>query len=278
MTHGEQTHFWHNCELGVSFEALTATYITHSFARHTHEGFAIGVIERGAETFYYRGQTHVARAGSVVVINPGELHTGQAVRLEDGWTYRMIYPAAELVQRAAAEVAGTHQDIPLFDEPVIYDPAVFERLRLAHLALEQSASAVERETRLLAALTLLIQRHAAPPPVLHPANSDHAALHRAQAYLQEHFAENLSLETLARAANLSPFHLCRLFRDQIGLPPHAYLNQVRVNRAKSLLKPGLPIADVALATGFVDQSHLSRAFKRIVGVAPGQYRKILQDT
>lgn len=276
-TQQEQTHFWHNVELGISFEALTATYFTHSFAKHTHEGFAIGVIERGAETFYYRGAIHVAGAGSVVVINPGELHTGQAVTSE-GWSYRMIYPAADLLERAAAEVSGMRRGIPFFDDPVIYDPVVFERLRLAQLALEESPSALEREMRLLDALTVLVQRHADSRPAPSQPGSAHGALRRARDYLQTHYADDLSLEDLARVVHLSPFHLSRLFHERVGLPPHAYLNQVRVNRAKALLSRGVPIAEVAQATGFVDQSHLSKAFKRIVGVAPGQYRKILQDT
>src|SRR5579862_5115992 len=118
----EQTKFWRAPELG-NLELLHATYITHSFTRHTHEGFAIGVIEQGAEEFYYRHAIHVAPAGSMVVINPGEVHTGNAVKI-DGWTYRMIYPDAEAVRQAACELAGRQQAIPLFPNPVIYDPPV----------------------------------------------------------------------------------------------------------------------------------------------------------
>ena len=273
---GEQTHFWYNDDLSNTFEALRATYITHAFARHTHEGFAIGVIERGAETFYYRGGNHVAPAGSVVVINPGELHTGQAVT-EQGWSYRMIYPGADLLQRAASEAAGQPQDVPFFSSPVIDDPVLFENLRQMNLALERSSSALERETRLLWSMVQLVRRHADSRIALPNGSSDHHALEQVQAYLHAHFAENIALETLAQVANLSPFHLSRLFREHIGLPPHAYLNQVRVTHAKNLLRQGMPIVDVALRVGYADQSHLSKAFKRIVGVAPGQYRKIRQD-
>lgn len=276
MSRQEKTHFWHNYALGESFEALKATYITHAFARHTHEGFAIGVIEKGAETFYYRGGMHLAPAGSVVVINPGELHTGQAVT-DEGWAYRMIYPDAELLRRAAADIAGHPVQIPYFAAPVISDSLVFERLRWAHLMLELSPSRLEQESYLLSALTLLIQRHAdvrLSPPAL---NNAHDSLERAQGYIQAHYAEDISLDALAQQVFLSPYHLSRLFRDYTGLPPHAYLNQIRVSRAKDLLNRGMPIVEVAQATGFADQAHLTKAFKRIVGVAPGQYRKIRQD-
>jgi AraC-like DNA-binding protein len=71
---------------------------------------------------------------------------------------------------------------------------------------------------------------------------------------------------------LSPFHLLRVFRAAVGLPPHAYQIQLRVARAKELLRAGMPIAAVAVEVGFVDQSHLTRHFKRLVGVPPGRYR------
>jgi AraC-like DNA-binding protein len=272
----EHVKFWQTNELGSRFEVLKATYITHSFARHTHDGFAIGVIECGAETFYYRGETHIAPEGAVVVIDPGEVHTGQAVTPE-GWKYRMIYPSADLLARAASEVAGRERGVPTFKMPAIYDPVLFENLRQTHIVLEQSPSALERETRLLWTLVQLVRRYASERPVPSPLSIEHGALSRAQQYIHEHYAEDISLETLAQNAHLSPFHLSRLFRERLGLPPHVYLTQLRISRAKDLLNCGWAIADVALASGFADQSHFNKAFKRTVGVAPGQYRKIRQD-
>ena len=269
----EQTHFWQSQELGSPLESLTATYITHAFGRHTHEGFAIGVIERGAETFYYRGAIHTAPAGSIVVINPNELHTGQSAT-DNGWSYRMIYPAADLLARVASELAGRPRGIPYFSVPVYQDESVFTALRAAHIALEQSHSALERETRLMEALAMLVRRHAEDRPTLAQPGFAHHALHQAQEYLCAHFADDISLEYLARLVYLSPFHLSRLFREQLGLPPHTYLNQIRVNHAKALLNTGLSPTDVAHAVGFADQSHFTKAFKRVVGIPPGQYRKI----
>ncbi|MBA3869414.1 MAG: AraC family transcriptional regulator [Anaerolineae bacterium] len=270
---GEQTHFWQSQELGSPLESLTATYITHAFGRHTHEGFAIGVIERGAETFYYRGAIHVAPAGSVVVVSPDELHTGQSAT-DYGWSYRMVYPAADLLARIASDIAGQPRGIPYFTAPVVYDDALFTALRAAHIALERSHSALERESRLLDALAMLIRHHAEDRPSLAQPCLAHNALRHAQDYLRSHYADDISLQQLARLVYLSPFHLSRLFREQLGLPPHTYLNQIRVNRAKTLLNSGLSLAEVAPAVGFADQSHFSKAFKRVVGVSPGQYRKI----
>lgn len=273
---GEQTHFWQSQELGNTFESLTATYITHSFARHTHEGFAIGVIVKGAETFYYRGEMHVAPAGSVVCICPDELHTGQAVTT-DGWTYRMIYPAADFLAQIASQISGRPRGIPYFSEPVFHDPALFQAVYAAHVALEHVPTALERETRLLDALTLMIRRYADDRPPLDVVGVAHDALRDAKDYLHAHYAEDVSLEQLAQAVYLSPFHLSRLFRERLSLPPHMYLNQIRINRAKTLLNGDMPLTAVAQAVGYADQSHLSKAFKRVVGITPGQYRKIRQD-
>ncbi len=99
---------------------------------------------------------------------------------------------------------------------------------------------------------------------------------RVRSYLDEHYAENISLAELAALANLSPFHLLRSFRDQVNLPPHAYQIQVRIKHAKQMLLLGLPGIDTALAVGFADQSHFTKHFKRIVGVPPGLYGAVLK--
>ncbi len=265
----EQTKFWQAQDIG-QVELLRATYITHSFSRHVHEGFAIGIIEAGAEAFYYRGANHVAPAGSIVLINPDEVHTGYAVE-ETGWTYCMLYPEASLLQQAASEAAGRPRGIPYFPNPVIKDEYMTRLIRDLHFTLEKSTAFLERQSRFLATLAQLILRHADDHPVLSPATAAHKAVQRAQAYLEAHYMDNITLEQLAQIAELSPFHLTRIYRKAIGLPPHAYLTQVRIRHAKNLLSLGLPIAQVAFETGFADQSHLTRHFKRIVGVPPGQY-------
>ncbi len=269
----EQAHFWHAAALHTSFDALNATYITHTFAKHTHEGYAIALIERGHEAFYYRGQVHVATVGEIIVINPGENHTGNAIH-DQGWTYRVIYPGTDLLVRVAQQACGWTGQVPFFGGPIFRDVEVFERLHQAHQALENSPSALERESRLISGLALLIGRHADHhiryAPRLSP---DDRHLQQAQDYLEQHYAEDVSLERLAQLVHLSPYHLSRLFHARLGLPPHAYLNQVRVRHARRLLAQRLPIAEIALAVGFADQSHLTKAFKRIVGVSPGQYSR-----
>ncbi len=265
----EQTTFWRDPSLN-NLELLRATYVTHSFAPHIHEGYAIGVIDSGAEQFVYRRGSHVAPQGSIVVIHPGEMHTGSAA-VEQGWTYRMLYPDASLLQRAASELAGRQRELPFFPEPVIHDSAIAALLSQLHIALEHSPSALERESRLLWTFAQLILRHAHNHPFTRPIITERTIIQRARTFLEEHFVENVSLEQLAAYVDISPFHLLRMFRNTVGLPPHTYLTQLRVNHARQLLLTPLSLTEVALSVGFTDQSHFTRHFKRIVGVTPGQY-------
>ena len=269
MSTHEHVKFWHDTTLS-NLELLHATYVTHTFAPHTHEGYVIGVIEQGAEQFAYRRNRHIAPVGSIVFINPGEMHTGSSAT-EAGWTYRTLYPSIELVQRAVSDLVGRQHDIPFFAEPVVHDPEMMAEISLVHRALEEQTSALERESRLLWTLGRLLVRYADDHPRPRPLTKEHLGIQRVRSYLDEHYAENISLEQLAAIAYLSPFHLLRSFRNHVGLPPHTYQLQVRIMHARQMLRMGLPCVDTAFAVGFADQSHFTKHFKRIMGVPPGLY-------
>jgi AraC-like DNA-binding protein len=264
----EHVQFWRDPAL-QNLEVLQARYITHAFSRHTHEGYAIGVIEAGVETFSYRGSQHRAAAGSLVIIHPGEVHTGQA-GAPDGWVYRMLYPEVALVQSVLAENSAIA--VPYF-QPILRDAALVKQFRALHQTLGQSDSPLERESQFLAFIASLVRRYGDTQIGDRAFRSqlDQALIPRVQRYLNDHIAQRVSLAELAQISGLPPLKLLRLFRQATGLPPHAYLIQLRVNQAKRLLAAGLPLVQVALDTGFADQSHLHRHFKRLVGVTPGQY-------
>ena len=257
QTAHEQVKFW--CD-PLGLELIHATYITHTFSRHTHEGFVIALIEEGVEAFRYRGALHHAPAGSIVVIHPGEVHTGHA-GIKSGWTYRTFYPNVALLQKAAAAVAN-HSSIPYFPTPVFQDKRLAAQLRYLHVCLESSASRLEKESRLLWTFAQLVQKRSQIPHFVKPIGKETAVVKRIQDYLNTHYFENISLEQLASIANLKPLRLLRVFRKAVGLPPYAYLVQMRVTHAKHLLVAGMPIAEVAAEIGFTDQSHLTKHFKR----------------
>lgn len=252
-------------------EMLTAEYYDHSFAPHWHDAYTIPVIEAGAEQYDYRGSNFVAEAGSVPVINPGELHTG-ARAVDLGWRYRVFYLPVDFVQSVADEVAGRTQPMPWFSADVIRDADLAHRVQIAHQAMEANLNPLGAEHALFDAVSTLLVRHAGQRPPIQRMRQDTARVNAMKARLTDDLTEPLSLAELAQTVGLSTFHAARLFTRETGLAPHAWRNQMRVNRALEALRAGVPVTDVAAASGFTDQSHFTRHFKKTFGVSPGRWR------
>lgn len=253
-------------------ELLHARYLTYAFTRHTHEGAAVGVIEEGLERFYYRGAIHTAGPGQIVTFNPSEVPTGEAAD-ENGWRFRMFYLDASLLRQAAAGISDRPREIPFFASPILEDVMLAKMLRKLHVSLEKDGSALARQSKFIWTFARLAQRHADDKPVERAFSNERSVVKLLREYLEDHCTQNISLHKLTQISGLSPYHLIRVFRTGVGLPPHAFLEQIRVNRARQFLRNGASITDVAFATGFTDQSHLTRHFKRMTGVTPGQYQQ-----
>jgi AraC-like DNA-binding protein len=268
---------WHAPDLG-GVELLSATFSAFSFRPHAHEEYFIALTERGLATPGYRGGTHTIGPGDVIVLNPEEPHSGGPPAGAD-WTYRALYASPALMREIAAELGpgrGTAPQ-PRFGGDggdIVRDESITARLRSFHrLAESPGTDALEREAYLAATLVLLVGRHGRPAQATRPPGREHRAVRLCMEYLQEHAEENVTLQALSRHTGLSPFHLCRVFGKAVGMTPHAYLTQVRVRRAKALLRMGLPAGRVAVETGFYDQAHLTRTFKQIVGLTPVRYAR-----
>ena len=265
----ERARYWRADDLG-GLELLRATYTSHRFAPHSHPGYVIAVIEAGVHAFAFRGSVAVAPAGSVVLVNPDERHTGHGYA-GHGWSYRVLYPDAELLRQVLPDPRGRRPDVPRFRSPVVRDPALGAHVAALHAALEEPGASLEREWRLLEVLAAAVAHHTDRAPWA-GGGREPAAVRRARDLLDAHLADNVSLDRLATEVGLSPFHLARVFRRDVGLAPHESVLQQRVGRAKGLLRAGAAPAQVAAEVGFYDQSHLNRHFKRRVGVTPVQYQ------
>lgn len=263
----EQAVFWRDPELG-DLEVMHATYMTHAFTPHRHSSFVTSVIDRGVGTIWYRGAKHIAPAGSLVVLNPDEVHTGEVYGVE-GWTYRALYPGVELLADVVGAMTEHSSQVYFSPVPILSDAMLATLLLRLHAALAESSSVLERESWLLQTYSYLYTRYAERPVVLRRVGREPWAVQVTRKYLDTHFEHNVSLAQLAQITGLSPFYLVRVFHQEIGLPPHAYLNQVRLEHAKQLLLAGSSVATAAYKTGFADQSHLTKRFKQIYGVTPG---------
>jgi AraC-like DNA-binding protein len=276
-------------------DLLTAEYHEHTFSPHWHEAYAIPVIEDGAECYRYRGAQYVAEAGTVPVINPGELHTGSRA-VDEGWRYRVMYVPIDYLQGLAEEIAGRMQPLPWFGSEVIRDPDLARRLSLAHRLLEADvdrrralsdaaagnplvtgvtlpgSDLLRVEGALVDALSTLLARHARTEAAPVRVSPNDPRVETMKALLAADLTAPLRVADLAKAVDLSPFHATRLFTQASGLPPHAWRTQLRLQRSLAPLRAGATVADVASATGFSDQSHFTRHFRRMFGVPPGRWQ------
>ncbi len=244
-----------------------------SLPRHSHEAYQLCLSLDFPGEYFYRGAYYAVPVGSLSVIHPDEVHAARD--LEDrqtGATFRMMYVNPQCLRSAAAAVAGRETSLPFFANPIILDSQLIQLFGQLHVALEGAASRLQQESLLLVMWTQLIVRCSEIRPSLRPLGRERLCVQRVRDYLEANLAHNVSLSQLAQVVNLSPYHLHRLFHQAVGLTPHQYQTQRRIDRAKRLLAQGCSLQQVVLATGFADRSHLSRHFKRWVQVTPGQYR------
>lgn len=256
-------------ELG-GLELLDAKYEKQNFSRHSHEGYTIGVIEKGAQQFFRTGGNHIAPQNSIILVNADEVHNGHSAT-EGGWEYKAMYPVPEQFQTLGQELGSPNIALPYFPQPVVYDPELASQLRLVFETLEKSDNRLLRETLVYGTLIKLASKHSTHRAPLKESTKAQRQLQLVKEFLEDFPQTDVSLEELAKLAGLSPFHLLREFQKQFGFPPHAYQIQQRLRMAKKLLKQGQSISDVAQECGFHDQSHLHRHFKKAMGVTPGQY-------
>jgi AraC-like DNA-binding protein len=236
-----------------------------------HEEYTIGVSFGGQGGFDCRGGFHVSDPGSVILINPGEVHNARPT-VPEGWTYVNFYLEPSFMKTMQESLEVTVRGLPHFSHPLVSNPSASSGLKHLVALINGAASRLELDSTMLSTLAQVLAQHSGHPPRTLLPGCTHTGLLRARDYLIEHYSYNVSMLELADVAGLTPYYLMRLFRRKFGLPPHAYRNQVRVNRAKAALRAGHPIVDAALDSGFFDQSHLNRIFKRTVGMTPVQYR------
>ena len=245
--------------------------LTAPYAPHMHDVYSFGACVEGLEVIGYRGELYHADTGSVVILEPGEPHTGGPAE-PPSFVYRAMYPGGDLL----AELSG-YSGTPRFREPVIADPLLAAELIRAHAELSRGADPLEAETRLSWLFGELVRRHATPQlSGLQVRRGRVAKVVMAQ--LADQLACPPGLAQIAAEAGLSRYQLVRSFRAEVGMPPYAWLAQHRVARARVLLEQGCRPAEAATLTGFADQAHLTRWFRRVVGVTPGAYRNSIQDS
>ncbi|WP_394789289.1 AraC family ligand binding domain-containing protein [Rhodoferax sp.] len=255
---------------GTGMTLMQAHFTDHAFERHSHDSYAIGLTHSGVQTFHCRGALHASQAGDVILFNPDEPHDGSR-GTDAGFGYSMLYVDPAVVQAWRDGAAGT-QVCAYFKSPLIHDPQAAQALQQAMAAAAQPQERLRAEELASAALVGLLRRYGERPGAAASAlDAGRARMDQARAYIAEYFADDLTVERLAQQVGLSRVHFTRAFGQHFGVPPHVYLNAVRLRQAQTALLSGQPLAQAALSAGFSDQSHFNRRFKGSFGVSPGNW-------
>jgi AraC-like DNA-binding protein len=248
------------------FARAEAHFRTMAFTPHRHDSYAIGITLRGVQSFGYRGTTEHSEAGCAFVIHPDEKHDGRA-GTDEGYGYRIMYIAPRLIAQAL-----DFRPLPFLRNPVTRET----RLRGAIFAALAETDAPLDDLQFDDIITALADALAINDPV--PGGARRTACGRALRLARDSLDEpgTVSSAALEKLTGLSRFTLCRQFRQTFGTSPHRYVTMRRVERARRLMAAGHSLADAAAASGFSDQSHMTRQFKQAYGVAPGQWRTLTQ--
>ena len=252
-------------------ELYRAHIVSHRFDPHCHDGYGLGVVELGAERFRYRGQEHVAAAGSLVLMQPGELHTGGPAGAQ-GWRYRMLYLEEATRLRLAPDEPAWG-----FTEAVHANPRLAQAVSRGLADLWHAADPLSAEVQLCELLDLCSPVLARPRPCAGAPRlgGPPPRFQRALARLRDDLSETPGLRELADLEGLSPSHFQRAFTASHQVSPHRWLMAQRLADAKRRLARGEAAASVAATVGLVDQAHLTRRFAAMYGVTPARYQRQL---
>ncbi|WP_342655160.1 AraC family transcriptional regulator [Pseudomonas sp. F3-2] len=271
VINAETPVFWRDPQLPFIQARSIADGRKVCYARHSHEVFSIGAITAGQSTYLHEKTCQTIATGTVVLMNPGDVHACNPID-DQPWSYIMLYVDAAWLGRiqhacgvsedqSFQPIAATHCD----------DPQLFNALlRLHRVLIDPHAQTMARHEQAIAFFTQMQERLGGGRP---PVRKAGARIERAAHYINAHFLQPIRLEDICQAANLSEAYLIRAFEQHFHMTPHAYLLNRRIQHAQMQLLKGEPIAAVAQRSGFADQAHFQRVFKKHLAATPGQYRQ-----
>jgi AraC-like DNA-binding protein len=251
-----------------SLQRLAARFGGHAYDLHRHETYAVGLTVWGAQSFHYRGELCTSAAGQVMVIHPDEAHDGHA-GVDEGFGYRMLY-----IDPGAVSAALGASATPFVPDVVSDDPALAVLLQEAFADFPRPLEPIAADEIVSRVAELLSARcDSAPrprkPPTAHRAA--HHAIERARDFLVAEAPRIVASQELERVSGLDRFALARHFRAAYGTSPHRFQVGRRLARAQDMIARGTALSEVAAATGFADQSHLTRHFAARFGLTPGRW-------
>ena len=251
---------------------LQAAMNDFAYDKHAHEEYSFGLTLSGRQDFFTGGAFYRSLPGQIIIFNPGEVHDGHS-GIDETLRYRMIYIHPEEME-PMLESAGIRQarDFQI-QGTLLQDDLLRQRLtNLARLVNQRGSNKLEIECELYQLAARIAQRCGQFEASQLRQRKDRLLL-QAKDYIHAHLREELTLNNISEAANLSKYHFLRLFRSQFGITPHQYIVNCRINQARKALETGTSVDDLVAELGFSDVSHFNRRFKPIYGMTPRQYQQ-----
>lgn len=265
----EERHVYYDRDLNI--EAYNLGGIVQKFPNHFHEYYVIGFVEGGKRHLWCRGQEYDLSAGDLILFNPRDNHCCAPLNGEV-LDYRAVNIRPEAMRESVREMTGRDY-MPRFTQNVVFQSDITRSVGDLYDGILKRAPRLQKEESLFFLLEQVLQEYATPfdETALIGPNRQIQVL---CAYMDAHYAENITLDDLLSMVSFGKSYLLRSFTKQVGVSPYRYLQTVRLHRAKAFLEQGAPPVDAAVMAGFADQSHFTNFFKEFTGLTPKQYQRI----
>ncbi len=258
----------------TGIETIRAHFEGHAYDPHWHDSYLVGITLAGTQQFHCRREKHRSTPGDVFLLEPGEIHDGDAP-VAGGFTYLTFYLEEQWLTRT---LQGLFENVPSsyslhFSRTIAREPQLVRAIGSTFHALHSEEMRIVQQNTMDSLLGQLTE-HCQWRKRLSSRVQSTAIANRARDYLHAHIGENIGLSDLARETATDRFTLSRCFKREFHMAPHAWLIQLRLARARAMLAKGEQPAIVAAALGFADQSHLGRWFQRAYRLTPAHYRRL----
>ncbi len=242
-----------------------------TFKPHMHKGFSIGAVRSGQLYFQAGDSSELLMPGALALINPETLHScntrGQGER-----SFFMLYLDVEWCLQIEKSLWNITRFIPATLIRLVDDGLYLQYIDAMEHLFDQSVHLLEKEQLLFELLATVFKKsvHLPNSPMNQAPYTKN--VEQLKQLLSTDLQENLTLDDLARQVEENPYTMLRRFKAGTGITPHAYRMNCRIEQARKYLQQGMEIAEVALLSGFFDQSHFHRHFKAMTTLTPKEYQ------
>lgn len=247
--------------------------IMEAFPNHFHEYYTIGVIENGQRTLSCKNRISTVKKGSILLFNPFDNHA--CIQTDGGsLDYRAFNISKETMLNLTEKITGKKETVRFYKNTV-FDEEIAQPFEMLHQAVMGSKFELNKKETLLFIIGLLIKKYAFMPE--RQTLNRQKEIENACNFIKRHYSKRIYLEEVCHFSGLSKSTLLRRFVKEKGVTPWEYLENIRINKAKRMLRKGMPPVETALRAGFSSQSHFTNYFSRYMGLSPSVYQKIFQD-